>query len=733
MSGNGLMPREFTGVKRPNFDELERQHRQAASRLHECAYALWVELSQAGLDTSPAIRIRELAERASSQAKDLGRRLQLVHEMQRCGFDFGFSGPSCTWFSMPDDVGDLQARLAGGKAADLAMRIAAKGDPADFAKFKALAQGRNPEFARTLMQRLGAAGMIDVVGRLGLRVDSASTSGDPTLAGCAASESRLVLQTLSQALAQTTDSKSRAYLGRGFLEEVKKQGGAQHTLPTKKPYSGYWALGQVLHSADPWTPYSEGFAKTVGRDMIRWDRESRKQFGWPESLNPYGSGSPGANPAAVNQLGRDAALDPLNGLMKAASNNKEAAQSLFYDGQENPPETLKYLISQRAHQWGITDQGDALGLALEKAAKGNDPLSKILAVQFTQVRADDIKSFAGPKGNQWTITNESRVDNLSGLRDSTSVILGNHLGDISNALNHPADRLPPGSETDNRGSAIFVAVDVNRLFADIGRDSNAYRSLLWTQAAHMRYAINDAYNTPGKLVTDAAAREAKVLGHIVDGYRHANMAKELPKDKAQEKAEKSLTSLLEFGAGVLPIPGAKLAGKAAGETPKLIYEGFTRKQFGELGKKAVETEKGIHQNKAYISSSREGKAASKLIGRILDTAIIERGLDLEHIRQKEEAYQKDNPGKRLYSFTTGQEEGLQIRPPAEWDAIAWREFYEYSETEDDPRIPAGRDETNSLGEIRENSENSYRNGMTGSQENLDLDANATAAGEKKPQ
>ncbi len=74
---------DFSGVKQPDFDTMAGKHTQAAGRLAELAQSLHRELQGAGLDTSLAARLRELAGRITTQAEDLRRRQQLVHELQR--------------------------------------------------------------------------------------------------------------------------------------------------------------------------------------------------------------------------------------------------------------------------------------------------------------------------------------------------------------------------------------------------------------------------------------------------------------------------------------------------------------------------------------------------------------------------------------------------------------------------------------------------------------------------
>ncbi|MFI6796732.1 hypothetical protein [Streptosporangium canum] len=86
MTGSG-----FTGVKQPEFDTMAGKHTQAAGRLEQLAQALYGELQSAGVDTSPALRLRELAGRVGKQADDLRRRQALIREMEQQKVGFGTS------------------------------------------------------------------------------------------------------------------------------------------------------------------------------------------------------------------------------------------------------------------------------------------------------------------------------------------------------------------------------------------------------------------------------------------------------------------------------------------------------------------------------------------------------------------------------------------------------------------------------------------------------------------
>jgi hypothetical protein len=91
----------FSGVKEPAFDNLVSSHVTAASTLERLAGELWSQLNKLGIDTSPALRIRELGNRVRSQATDLQTRQGRVHAMQQHGGP-RIATPEGTFWPLPD-------------------------------------------------------------------------------------------------------------------------------------------------------------------------------------------------------------------------------------------------------------------------------------------------------------------------------------------------------------------------------------------------------------------------------------------------------------------------------------------------------------------------------------------------------------------------------------------------------------------------------------------------------
>ncbi|MGI5346854.1 hypothetical protein ACQEU8_01515 [Streptomyces sp. CA-250714] len=92
----------FSGVKQPLFDELVSRHGRAAFLLEQLAGDLWQELVRLDIDTSSALRLRELASRVRSQATELQTRQSRVHAMQRQRSGAKLCTPGSIYWELPE-------------------------------------------------------------------------------------------------------------------------------------------------------------------------------------------------------------------------------------------------------------------------------------------------------------------------------------------------------------------------------------------------------------------------------------------------------------------------------------------------------------------------------------------------------------------------------------------------------------------------------------------------------
>ncbi|NRQ30292.1 hypothetical protein HII36_00340 [Nonomuraea sp. NN258] len=248
----------FTGVKLPEFDMLISKHAAAAQRLDDLAARLHGELELAGLDTTPAVRIRKLAKEVSGEVSDLRRRQQLVRDLERREIIMGWpGGGGSTLLPMPDTLGAARGLLDGTLAADAATEAIA-GTPGAAHRLLGFAgKGADPDFAQVLLTRLGAKGVTELPAALSLQLDGRQQDERPEKA----------MRMLAAVLARGTDPDNRAFMGESFLTELIKQARAEHRVHDVT-YLGYQAQALIWQASNGKPPFSARFMQVVGQDVI---------------------------------------------------------------------------------------------------------------------------------------------------------------------------------------------------------------------------------------------------------------------------------------------------------------------------------------------------------------------------------------------------------------------------------------------------------------------------------
>ncbi|MGP3977972.1 hypothetical protein ACTWQF_28935 [Streptomyces sp. 8N114] len=92
----------FSGVKQPAFDHLVSRHARAAFLLEQLAGDLWEEIVRLDIDTSPALRLREVARRVRDQATELQTRQSRVQAMQQQRSGAKLCTVSGTYWELPE-------------------------------------------------------------------------------------------------------------------------------------------------------------------------------------------------------------------------------------------------------------------------------------------------------------------------------------------------------------------------------------------------------------------------------------------------------------------------------------------------------------------------------------------------------------------------------------------------------------------------------------------------------
>ncbi|MGW2145654.1 hypothetical protein ACWCOT_15205 [Nonomuraea bangladeshensis] len=629
----------FSSIHAGEMHQLGSGVQNAGKSLTECAAQLRAILNEVELTHPGVAAIGRVGQWLTDQAPDLYRRRDLAYEAEQVDVDvFGNPLPGAAvpaGMTRVDEARLIPAavRAEAARAAPL-FTSAARGDAAALKQLTAFKDRlSDPQFATALLEHLGPRGLLTIPAAMGTRVRKALDADDDS-AAAVRRQNHDVLSMLSKALATATDPAAHARLGRKFLEELKRQGRTEIPAPDMGGLTnpGYWSLGQILAST-PKQPYSEWFMKTIGQDMIRWDRDYLKQHRTrflPKDTDVYNLPAP-TETRPFQGSDSIGAADPIAALLTVAGTSRERAQALLDDR-----DLLKYLMSDRRPQWAMGDRGESLGTAMEAAMKGSDADSKRLVVRATQILADDVQpQVSFNDAGEVEIENPSELDWLSGIRDNLGRILAEHTDDVVFAYfrNQPrADDSELTGKVNGKNTAYFSPTDLDFVMLDVTADDQGYQALLLGDIADMRGKIDQGLTTGNeKLLNNTIALNSTALGHLVEARRMALVGRGKEADAADEKLRK----LVQEGIGLVPVPFAGQVGKMGLEAAGSIYENFVKdgytkagdwlvKESGHAGGKAI---------KAFGDAASNDIAAQELVKQMLASSAVahesyrDRGLD----------------------------------------------------------------------------------------------------------
>ncbi|MGI5226016.1 hypothetical protein [Actinoallomurus sp. CA-142502] len=670
----------FVGVRQPAFDAMVSGHVRAAAQIDRLAQALWAELNRAQLDTSPAIRIRAVAGRLREQAADLQRRQRLVREMERQKIGFGFSTSQGTLWDLPDALDALQARIDGAEAADLAKEAAGGDRKALGGLARLAAEANNPAFARSLLERLGADGVITLPAalaqRLRMTMDARASSLGADEAGV-----QSALKMLSRALAVGTNPASGGYVGDSYLNRLAAQGRADHRFPKGGPndtYNGYQPLATLLGMSDGRPPFSARFMQIVGRDMIAYDREHRPKHSLPRTpppvAFPYVPGMPHRRPEDASaptpdltgllQLGwaltpeaDRPTVDPpshgrtdfLNGLLHAAAFSRDGSQALLDhtpSGQKNSD--LEYLLHERRPLWAYTDHGTSLGQAMSAAMSAHDPISQKLFKETSELLGRDTrKYFTYGKDHKLRFSNvDGHADDLSGLRPSLGAIMCSHLKDLEDSL-----------FADISGSELPKILpsprDVDALLAEAGQSDDGFMSLVENTIGRSRVLLDQRH---AEGVDNVLIAQGGFLGHLLALRHEALVARGVTVDTTNAQ----IKELIDKGVGLVPVPYAKLFSGV----PASVYGELAGRQYGKVGAWLFQ-----HMQQDGGSAAEDTKVAT-------DEQAVRKLL--RHMSLSVAIDRFNASGGRASGEPFADEKG-KILPPSRWDDKARSRFIDWSQ------------------------------------------------------
>ncbi|MFI7440821.1 hypothetical protein [Nonomuraea indica] len=618
----------FSSIDATEMHQLGYGVQNAGKGLTECAAQLRAILNEVELTHPGVAVIGRIGQWLTDQAPDLYRRRDLAYEAGKVDVDvFGNPVPGAVvpaGMTRIDETRIIPAtvRAEAAQAAPL-FTAAARGDAGAREKLAAFAERLSePQFATALVEQLGARGLLAIPAAMGTRVRKALDADDAS-AAAVRRQNRDVLSMLSRALATATDPTGSARLSRKSLEELKQQGRTEIPAPDMGGLTnpGYWSLGQILAAA-PRQAYSAWFMKTIGQDMIRWDRDYLKQHRvrfLPKDTDVYNL------PAPIDTRpfqGSDAigTADPIAALMTVAGTSRERAQALL-----DSRDLLTYLLKDRRPQWAMGDRGESLGTAMEAAMKGTDAGSKRLAVIATQLLADEVKPRVSVNdAGEIEFKNPSELDRLSGIRRSMGRILAEHSDDVvfSYFWNQPrADDNELTGHVDGRNTARFNPTDLDLVMLETAVDDQGYQALLRGEIADMRGKIDQGLAAGNeKLLNNVIALNSTALGHLVEARRMALVGRGREADAADEELRK----LVQEGIGLVPVPFAGQAGKAGLEAAGSIYENFVKGGYTKAGDWLVKQSghAGGKTGKAFSDAASNDLAAQELVKQMLASSAV---------------------------------------------------------------------------------------------------------------
>ncbi|MFI7151164.1 hypothetical protein ACIBO2_40120 [Nonomuraea sp. NPDC050022] len=672
---------EFTGVKPSEFDAMAGKHTEAARRLEELAQALHSELQGAGLDTSPAARLRQLAGRVTTQAEDLRRRQKLVHELQRQKVTFGMSTAVGSFLEMPDGLEAAKGLLDGTLAGRAALNAADGNAKALVELKKYAARTGDSEFVKAFLGTLGAQGVTRLPGSLAARLRDAGTHGDSDLLAQLSGQGKDALRMLSAALARGTDPKNPAYMGAEFLKDLVREGRAQQKSGDTK-YTGYQAQALIWRAHDGKPPYSKEFMEVVGRDVIVYEFEQRKDE-WAASKDLLGRMFAGAQVPIVDlagALGLGTMLRPgthagnpgakasslVDDLFHAAKSSREASHALLDQTPAGWKESvLHYLLTTR---WGSSRYlGDYAPFndLLVTATTGRDETSQRLAAEMMKTVADEVRpAFGKGENGNLEIKNRETFDRFAPLSyplaraiaaniDQFSKLLVNHEAfgnvaakDLTYALVLAASH-DAGFEALVRAQTEHMRAALDTV-APVGLNASNAERLGFTKADVKKFDFdkNGRVDTADikQFLVDRTVEEALPFTFIVETRRQALIAQGLD----DKKADESLKTMVGDAIGLLPVPGAKQVGQlATGAFSELIGKEYDRlagaardEIANRVAQQMSEHRRGLDDTYRTLADNR--LAVERLAEQMVATAMLNKGL-LDGLDMKDRVFATGTP------------------------------------------------------------------------------------------
>ncbi|MFI6347801.1 hypothetical protein [Streptomyces sp. NPDC050560] len=438
---------------------------------------------------------------------------------------------------------------------------------ADVARFnKVLAEQKdNPAFAETFATRLGADGTLqfwrDLAAPPGGAVD-----------GERAKILAHVQDNLSMTLATATHSHSPAM--EQWKHDVIAAGDKVFPVDPRMPAGpkGFQVMSSLMGKGT----FDGKFLDDYGKSLLTYERGIN---GDPDAF--WGLGA-----ANLDYPPTDHINDPVTGFLDGLSHNPKESVAFFDESSgegDDKMSNFDYLLGDGddAREWPQDDDGHkwgqkSLGHALEAATEGVPYGSDATHPPHSQDSADLVHRLVEQFGNHPDTLDDSE------LRPSFGHITADYMRDVQGGINGDGgvDIKTYGADA-NLGDIDGNAL--NRFLGSVGKDPDAYGSIINAQQAVTTELVDDAFRD-GDLddisleVNNRVEPGAKIAGVMAESRTHAIYDDKIASDEqfndGVAKADEVAGKLIDYGVSQIPV-GGDVASEVIGKVREAVVDHYT--------------------------------------------------------------------------------------------------------------------------------------------------------------
>lgn len=443
------------------------------------------------------------------------------------------------------------AAVAGGDAGDARRAAELMGRrPPTAAELEALghllaANVHDASFATDLLGQVGPRGLLQLSGTL-------LADRNHPIPGLPAASVDSVHASLGNLLALATDQSRAVHLPPGWVNQLMAAGKDRLILPDLSSTFGYEALGPLLRHGQ----YEPGVIAKIGDDIIGYERAHRLDLGATGLLSSHLSDA------------------PMTALLDGLAHNPRAAEEFFSSSVDpehrnlSGEERLTYLLRERSWETApntLTTGLDSLGHALEAATVSDSGPSNTITAKTVWILSHD----SGDK-----LLSPAEVSVSSELKDSIGKMLGNHIGEVNEALGKE-----PGTATVGRLDSLSLLPVLN----SVARDPAAFGAIVAANNAYLEHEGRHIATDPTLPAAERLdqARDLSyqtgttrgVLDRIAsDEVHQQHRASDKAFNDALESATRAIAGIATLGTEHLPVGGGLVDAGIEAATEQILEQ-----------------------------------------------------------------------------------------------------------------------------------------------------------------